>query len=177
VLTVRKARMSDLPAMLDLINGFARQGIMLPRNEFELSESIRDFSVVELDGQVVGCAALHFYGPSYAEVRSLAVASRTQGTGAGRLLMEALEREAREFDLDILFAFTYVPGFFAKAGYREIDRGLLPLKAWKDCLRCPKFTACDEIAVVRELKPGVTLSPPSQTVESVLVPLPVLPSN
>jgi len=177
VLTVRKARMNDLPAMLELINGFARQGIMLPRNEFELSESIRDFSVVELDGQVVGCAALHFYGPSYAEVRSLAVAARTQGTGAGRLLMEALEREAREFDLDILFAFTYVPGFFAKAGYREIDRGLLPLKAWKDCLRCPKFTACDEIAVVRELKPGVALSPQSQAVESVLVPLPVLPSN
>lgn len=176
-MTVRKARMSDLPAMLTLINDFARQGIMLPRNEFELSESIRDFSVVERDGEVLGCAALHFYGPSYAEVRSLAVAPKAQGSGAGRLLMEALEREAREFDLDVLFAFTYVPGFFAKAGYREIDRGLLPLKAWKDCLRCPKFTACDEIAVVRELKPGITLSAENATVEPSLVQLPAIRPN
>lgn len=176
-MTTRKARMSDLPAMLELINGFARQGIMLPRNEFELSESIRDFTVVEKDGEVAGCAALHFYGPEYAEVRSLAVATSTQGTGAGRLLMEALEREAVEFDVGVLFAFTYVPGFFAKAGYREIDRGLLPLKAWKDCLRCPKFTACDEIAVVRELKPGLLQAVAGRTVEAELVQLPVVRAN
>lgn len=171
-MTTRKARMSDLPAMLELINGFARQGIMLPRNEFELSESIRDFTVAERGGEVLGCAALHFYGPAYAEVRSLAVAPQAQGTGAGRMLMEALEREAREFDLEVLFAFTYVPGFFAKSGYREINRGALPLKAWKDCLRCPKFTACDEIAVVKELKPGVSLSTHERVVEQELVQIP-----
>lgn len=173
-MTTRKARMSDLPAMLELINGFARQGIMLPRNEFELSESIRDFTVVERGGAVAGCAALHFYGPAYAEVRSLAVAPEAQGTGAGRLLMESLEREAREFDLDVLFAFTYVPGFFAKSGYREIDRGALPLKAWKDCLRCPKFTACDEIAVVKELKAGVNLANHARVVDQELVQIPLL---
>ena len=89
-----------------------------------------------------------------------------------------LASQARDFDLDILFAFTYVPGFFAKAGYREIDRGLLPLKAWKDCLRCPKFTACDEIAVVRELKPGVTLTAGERAaVEPGLVQLPSLRAN
>jgi hypothetical protein len=27
------------------------------------------------------------------------------------------------------------------------------LKAWKDCLRCPKFHSCDEIAVLRVLRP------------------------
>lgn len=172
-MTARKARMSDLPVMLALINDFARQGIMLPRNEFELSESIRDFTVVEREGAVVGCAALHFYGPAYAEVRSLAVAPAAQGTGAGRLLMEALEREGKEFDLDVLFAFTYVPGFFAKAGYREIDRGALPLKAWKDCLRCPKFTACDEIAVIKELKPGANLANHARVVEQELVQIPL----
>jgi amino-acid N-acetyltransferase len=80
-----------------------------------------------------------------------------QKTGAGQALMEALEREAREFDLDGVFAFTYVPGFFAKMGYHEVERGDLPLKAWKDCLRCPKFQACDEIAVLKMLKPGVSL--------------------
>jgi amino-acid N-acetyltransferase len=28
----------------------------------------------------------------------------------------------------------------------------LPLKAWKDCVRCPKFQACDEIAVLHILR-------------------------
>ncbi len=151
--TTRKAAMADIPAILDLIDNYAAQGIMLPRTEFELSEFIRDFTVI-LDGkQLAGCAALHFYGPSVAEVRSLAVHPNYKGTGAGRQLMEALDREAEEFNLSSLFAFTYVPGFFAKMGYAEVDRNVLPLKAWKDCLRCPKFQACDEIAVLKRLRP------------------------
>lgn len=157
-MTARKATMTDIPAMLALINGYARDGIMLPRNEFELAEGIRDFTVLEEGGgRIAGCAALHFYGPSVAEVRSLAVLPQLKGTGAGRVLMEAIDAEARVFDLDLVFAFTYVPGFFAKMGYHEVHRDELPLKAWKDCLRCPKFQACDEIAVVKALKPGATL--------------------
>ncbi|MBI4890458.1 MAG: N-acetyltransferase [Acidobacteria bacterium] len=157
-MTLRKARMSDIGGILSLINDYARQGIMLPRNEFELSEGIRDFTILCDGERILGCAALHFYGPTMAEVRSLAVHPDTKGQGAGRLLMEALEREGREYDLDALFAFTYVPGFFTKLGYREVDRAELPLKAWKDCLRCPKFQACDEIAVLLLLKEGASLA-------------------
>jgi hypothetical protein len=58
-----------------------------------------------------------------------------------------VEREAAIYGLTSLFAFTYVPAFFARLGYAQVDRGLLPQKAWKDCLRCPKFQNCDEIAV------------------------------
>jgi amino-acid N-acetyltransferase len=158
---LRKAKMSDIPHRIALINGFARDGTMLPRTEFELSEGIRDFTILIADGVIVGCAGLHFYGPTIAEVRSLAVDPTGQGRGAGQALMEALEREAREYDLDIVFAFTYVPGFFAKMGYHEVERGELPLKAWKDCLRCPKFQACDEIAVVKLLKPDASLLHPA----------------
>jgi amino-acid N-acetyltransferase len=46
-------------------------------------------------------------------------------------------------------------------GYHEVERGELPLKAWKDCLRCPKFQACDEIAVVKLLKPDASLLHPA----------------
>jgi amino-acid N-acetyltransferase len=154
---LRKAKMSDIPRLIELINGFARDGTMLPRTEFELSEGIRDFTILLADGVILGCAGLHFYGPTIAEVRSLAVDPACQGSGAGQALMDALEREAREYELDIVFAFTYVPGFFAKMGYHEVERGELPLKAWKDCLRCPKFQACDEIAVVKLLKPDASL--------------------
>ena len=116
---------------------------MLQRTEFELSEGIRDFTVLTDGQQVRGCAALHFYGPAIAEVRSLAVDPALTGAGGGRRLMEAIELAAREFSFDAVFAFTYVPGFFRKLGYKEVERGELPLKAWKDCLRCPKFQCCD----------------------------------
>ena len=151
-LTVRKAAMRDIPKVLSLINGYAANGIMLPRTEFEMSENIRDFSVA-YDGEVlVGCAALHFYTPTMAEVRSLAVLPEAKQHGVGRALLEALEQEANENDLGAIFAFTYVPGFFRKLGFAEIERGELPLKAWKDCLRCPKFQNCDEIAVLKRLR-------------------------
>ena len=53
-----------------------------------------------------------------------------------------------------VFAFTYVVDFFTTCRISDVERGVLPLKAWKDCLRCPKFQACDEIAVLRVLHPG-----------------------
>jgi len=148
---IRKARMQDVPAMLDLINGYAAQAIMLPRTEFEMAENLRDFSVATAGGRIAGCVALHFYTPDSAEVRSLAVNPAAKRHGIGRRLVEAAETEAREYGLRTLFAFTYVPGFFGKLGYIVVDRAELPLKAWKDCLRCPKFQACDETAMVKLL--------------------------
>ena len=150
-LTVRKASMRDVPALLAMINAYAQQGIMLPRTEFEMAENIRDFTVVHAGGRLVGCGALHFYSSQTAEVRSLAVDTAWKGHGAGRELMDALEDEARLHALKTIFAFTYVDRFFEKMGYRLVERGALPLKAWKDCLRCPKFQACDEIAMVKDL--------------------------
>jgi len=153
---VRKASMADIPAILSLINGFAARGIMLPRTEFEMAENLRDFSVVEHDSCISGCAALHFYTPRAAEVRSLAIGPEFQGRGAGKSLLDALEAEAQAFGLEDVFAFTYIPDFFRKMGFTTIDRGELPLKAWKDCLRCPKFQCCDEVAVIKRLPRGCT---------------------
>jgi amino-acid N-acetyltransferase len=150
---VRKAVMSDIAPILHLINGYAARGIMLARTEFELSEAIRDFSVATLDGELLGCGALHFYSPTIAEIRSLAVHEHAKTHGVGRKLVESLVAEAEEFELHAVFAFTYVDEFFNKVGFEVVERGALPLKAWKDCVRCPKFQQCDEIAVLRILRP------------------------
>jgi amino-acid N-acetyltransferase len=152
-LTTRKAVMHDIPQILDLINGYAAKGEMLPRTEFEMSEAIRDFSVILSGEKLLGCGALHFYSPSLAEIRSLAVSDQAKTLGIGRKLVSALVREAQEYELDAAFAFTYVTQFFQKVGFHVVERGALPLKAWKDCLRCPKFQSCDEIAVLRILRP------------------------
>ncbi len=149
---IRAAKLTDIPALLDIINTYASGGIMLPRTEFEMAENIRDFLVAIDDGRLAGCGALHFYTPYSGEVRSLAVDPRLKTKGIGRMIVEALEAEARANELHSMFAFTYVDGFFRKLGFEEIDRGELPLKAWKDCLRCPKFQACDEIAMLKRLK-------------------------
>ena len=168
---VRKATLRDVPAILNLINGYAAQGIMLPRTEFELSENIRDFTVIYVGQQLLGCGALHFYTPVSGEIRSLAVAPETKRGGIGRLLVETLQQEAIHNDLHAIFAFTYVADFFHKMGFYQVDRGLLPLKVWKDCLTCPKFECCDEIAVVKALTPDPLLSL-ALDVPSELVQLP-----
>jgi len=152
-LTVRKAVMRDIPGILSLINGYAAKGIMLPRTEFEMSEAIRDFMVVTVGEELLGCGALHFYTPTIGEIRSLAVHEHAKTHGVGRRVVEALVTEAQDYELDVIFAFTYVAEFFNKVGFHVVERGVLPLKAWKDCLRCPKFQACDEIAVLRILRP------------------------
>ncbi len=152
-LSVRKAVMHDIVPILDIINGYAAKGVMLPRTEFELSEAIRDFTVVVAGEELLGCGALHFYTPTIGEIRSLAVLEEAKTRGVGRRVVEALVKEAQDYELDAVFAFTYVSQFFRKVGFHEVERGALPLKAWKDCVRCPKFQACDEIAVLRVLRP------------------------
>jgi amino-acid N-acetyltransferase len=177
---VRKARMSDIAPLLELINGYAARGIMLPRTEFELSESMRDFVVAESEGRLVGCGALHFYSPTTGEVRSLAVAESAKTHGVGRRVIAAIIEEAFQYSLDAIFVFTYVPEFFSKMGFSEVERGALPLKAWKDCLRCPKFHGCDEIAMMRVLRPHHwaastqkwgNLPSTSEGTDSVLLPI------
>jgi amino-acid N-acetyltransferase len=153
-LLVRKAAMDDIGPLVDLINGYAGKGIMLPRTEFEISEDIRDFSVITDRNRLIGCGALHFYSPTMGEIRSLAVHPDCKAHGIGRRLIETLLAEARQYSLDAVFAFTYVPDFFRRMGFSEVERGELPLKAWKDCLRCPKFQCCDEIAMIQILRPG-----------------------
>src|SRR5437016_3522537 len=90
-LTVRKASMPDIHPLLHLINGYAAKGVMLPRTEFEMSENIRDFTLVFSGGRLVGCGALHFYSPTVGEVRSLAVHPDVKSHGIGRVLLEAIE--------------------------------------------------------------------------------------
>ncbi|HEX4595830.1 MAG TPA: hypothetical protein VH157_16205 [Bryobacteraceae bacterium] len=105
-------------------------------------------------------------------MRSLAVDRLSKTQGVGRRIVDALEKEAVENKLHAIFAFTYVPDFFRKLGFREVERGL-PLKVWKDCVRCPKFRCCDEIAVVKALRSDPVLDTGAEP-DLVIVQLPQL---
>ena len=149
---LRKARMADAPAIQRLITLFAARDEMLHRSLGEIYESIRNFFVVEEQGEIVACGALQVSWGNLAEIKSLAVAEAHQGQGLGRRLVLACLEEGRALGLATLFALTYKPVFFEKLGFRVVDKATLPHKVWNECIRCPKFPDCGEIAVVLDLE-------------------------
>ena len=145
---VEKANITDVTQIHKLINGFADKGLMLARPLSEIYESIRDFFVIRERDEVVACAALHIAWSDLAEIRSVAVAEDKQRKGYGAKLVDACLEEAESLGIETVFCFTYRPEFFKSRKFVDIDKMELPRKVWTDCLRCPKFPNCDEIALV-----------------------------
>lgn len=148
---LRKAQISDVKDIQKLLMTFANKGDMLSRSLSELYESLRDFYVVEEDGVILGASALHIVWDDLAEVRSVAVTEEAGRKGVGSRLVQACISEAREVGLKRIFCLTYKPDFFAKHGFRLVDKAELPHKVWGDCIKCPKFPDCDENAMILDL--------------------------
>jgi amino-acid N-acetyltransferase len=151
--TVRKARIGDALEIVELVRPFAERNLMLPRPAASVYASLRDFFVAEApDGSLVGCCALALVSEELAEVRTLAVAEAAQGSGLGRELVAATLEEARALGIPCVFALTRVPVFFEKLGFVRTEMRTLPQKVWNDCIHCPLFPDCDEIALVLEVR-------------------------
>ncbi len=146
-LTVRNARLSDAQAISELINSYARQNVMLPRNPDVILENIRNFFVAEAGGRIAGCCAVSFFTEELAEIRSLAVREEWRGRGVGKLLVGQAESVLKEEGIRCAFVLTYSGPFFEKLGYRTVDKNRFPQKIWRDCMNCPKIMRCDEIAM------------------------------
>jgi amino-acid N-acetyltransferase len=152
---VRRATLADVEGMHALINYFADKGLMLHKARSALYQNIRDFYVAEDvgdggQGTLAGCGALHVIWVDLGEIRSLAVAERYQKDGVGRRLAEALLRDAASLRLPRVFALTYQKPFFERLGFWEVDKASMPHKVWGECMDCPKFPNCDEIAVIKD---------------------------
>ena len=150
--TVRRARVSDGQAIHELVNVYAKQGLMLPRSRSAVYQAIRDFMVADEDGKVLGCGALHVAWGELGEIRSLAVADGWQGRGIGRQIVEALLEDGLVLGVNRVFALTYNRPFFARLGFHHVDKETLPHKVWADCVDCIKFPNCDEEAVIIQLE-------------------------
>jgi amino-acid N-acetyltransferase len=166
----RRAKLQDVNAIKRIIDHFTLDNTLLPRSFAELCENIRDFMVVEDQRGVIACGALHLYGTHLTEVRSIAVDPKCQGGGAGELLIRALLEEAEWHGIRCVCLFTRIPHFFGRFGFLLANREDLPDKIYKDCQRCPRQTACDEIAMYRgELPDFAILAPGEQSVPDQLV--------
>jgi amino-acid N-acetyltransferase len=150
---VRKAELEDARQIARLVNGQAESGLLLPRSLGNIYENLRDFWVAQEDGKIVACGALHIVWENLAEVRSAAVDPAYRGRGLGRAVVDAVLQEARELGIRRAFALTYQTGFFARFGFVETEKEQLPHKVWRDCITCPKFVECDEVAMLLDLTP------------------------
>lgn len=114
---VRPAQTADIPAIAELIRSYVEQGRLLPRTLEEFDDLLPTMFVAELDGRVVGCAALEIYSYKLAEVRSLAVSMDTQKMGIGRQLVLACLDLARERRILEVMAITSSDAFFMACGF------------------------------------------------------------
>ena len=160
MLSIEPARLSDADAIHSLVTFWADRGDMLHRPIGEIYEAIRDFKVARVGERIVGTGSLHIMGVDLAEVRSLAVAEDAQTNGVGAAIVAACVADARAFGLERVFALTYKPGFFEKQGFTIANVMEFPQKVWNECVRCPFFTNCKEVAVVLPLRETADLSVP-----------------
>jgi len=147
--TIGKANIQDVPQIHQLINHFADKDEMLPRSLSEIYENVRDYFVYRKGDRMLACAALHIIWSDLAEIKSVAVAEKSQKQGVGTTLVEACLKETEALGIPTVFCLTYQPAFFKRFGLSEIDKMELPRKVWTECFRCPKFPDCGEVALIR----------------------------
>ena len=119
-LVARRARTDDVTAIKALVDSYAGR-VLLAKELITLYETVQEFWVVEVEGRIVGCGALHVLWVDLAEVRTVAVDPALAGQGIGGVLVEALLRTAREVGVRRVFVLTFEREFFGRFGFVEID--------------------------------------------------------
>ncbi len=163
-MNIRRARPTDIPGILALVNEHVRRGDVLPRTEASIEMTLSDWLVGAQNGRVVACVSLLFYTEVLAEVRSLAVDDAVKGQGWGATIVKALIVRAQRQGVPTLFALTRAVGFFQKVGFSVTSMARFPEKVYRDCVQCPIKDACDETAVVLHLNPITAHYTPAQPV-------------
>jgi amino-acid N-acetyltransferase len=149
----RNALPQDVDALYELIQGYAAQGIMLPRSREALTRNIHNFVVAQDGDKLIGCGSLLRLGSDLVEIRSLGIVDGHKGQGIGSRLVDALMEEARALNVPKVMALTYEVPFFQKNGFHIVDKEIFPEKVWTDCIHCPKQHCCDETAVLKLIGP------------------------
>jgi len=152
VKTIRKPKLTEVAGIKKLLDSAAKTGEVLQRPLMELYENVRDFYTYVDENGIGGCCALHIDMIDLAEIRSLVVREDLRGHDIGVRLLDACLDEARVLNIPRVYALTRNQSFFLKHGFIEVEKSELPHKVFNDCVRCPLFPECDEVALVRVLE-------------------------
>ena len=151
---IRKAKTGDVKFIHGLLSYYAKQDLLLPRSLTEIYDHLRDFYVEtssDSQAELLGFCGLNISWEDLGEIRSLSVVEKSQKRGIGSGLVERCLSEAPELGLSKVFVLTLKRDFFSHLGFKEIEKSSLPNKIWADCIKCPKFPDCDEIAMIISL--------------------------
>lgn len=151
-MNLRSAKVTDVKEMHKLVERYANNKEMLHRSLNAVYENIQEFVVLENEGQIVGCGALHVSWSDLAEVKALAVAEEFKRQGLGRKIVEKLQENAIALGIYKIFTLTFKPEFFIKLGYKVILKETLPRKIWNECINCYLFPDCGEVPLLISLK-------------------------
>ncbi len=117
---IRPARTKDVRNVRELIDRYSPDGRLLSKNTVTIYEDVQEFVVAELDGQVVGCGALHVMWEDLGEVRTVAVLPEFKGQGIGGQILTALMDRAHALGLSRVFCLTFETDFFGHFGFEPI---------------------------------------------------------
>ena len=118
---VRSAKTSDVKKIRKIVDDYAAQKRLLSKETVTLFEAVQEFTVAEVDGEVVGCGALHVLWEDLAEVRTVAVIDSMHGKGIGHQLLESILEKAKEIGVKKVFCLTFETKFFGRHGFEEIQ--------------------------------------------------------
>jgi amino-acid N-acetyltransferase len=94
---------------------------LLSKETVTLFEAVQEFTVAEIDGEIVGCGALHVLWEDLAEVRTVAVIESMHGKGIGHQLLESILEKAKDIGVKKVFCLTFETKFFGAHGFTEIE--------------------------------------------------------
>ena len=118
---IRSAKTGDVKKIRKIVDDYATQKRLLSKETVTLFEAVQEFTVAEVDGEVVGCGALHVLWEDLAEVRTVAVIESMHGKGIGHQLLEAILVKAKDIGVKKVFCLTFETKFFGAHGFTEIE--------------------------------------------------------
>lgn len=132
---IRPAKTSDIKRIREMIDEYALQRRLLSKETVTLYEDVQEFTVAELNGEVVGCGALHTLWEDLAEVRTMAVQEGLRKQGIGHMILDRIITRAIEIGVKRLFCLTFETDFFAKHGFAPIEGTPVAPDVYQELLR------------------------------------------
>ena len=126
--SLREATADDIGGILKLIEPFEEDGTLVKRDRTEIERDVANYTVLEHDGVIFGCAALYPYPAARTgEMAALTVSDQSQGQGDGEKILRRIEQQARALGLGSIFVLTTrTMHWFLKRGFETVDPSWLP---------------------------------------------------
>ncbi|MCA6217524.1 amino-acid N-acetyltransferase [Ideonella sp. B7] len=126
--SLREATSDDVGGILKLIEPYEMDGTLVKRSRTEIERDIANYTVIEHDGVIFGCAALYPYPEAKTgEMAAVTVSPQVQGQGDGDKIVKRIEQRARAMGLDSLFVLTTrTMHWFIKRGFVQVNPDWLP---------------------------------------------------